>query len=155
MSEDSVSALVSNPIPEETTSTQPPIRHLNTGTVLPGKEIRKEDIAFLTKVAEIYDQNLGLNRFSIDSIASEMCMSRTQFTRRIYAVTGMTENTYFNRIRLEKAQRLLKDSDRPVNVIAMECGFEDTSYFNNLFKKYFKVTPMQYRIMPEIPRPTD
>ncbi|MBQ7495124.1 MAG: helix-turn-helix domain-containing protein [Bacteroidaceae bacterium] len=105
-------------------------------------------LEFLAKVAELYDQNLEKQRLSIDELAAEMCMSRSQFTRRISAATGMSASNYLNRLRMEKAQRLLKDTEKPISTIAYECGFDDTPYFCNLFKKLYRVTPMQYRIMP-------
>jgi len=40
-------------------------------------------------------------------------------------------------------------STYPEKLSAYECGFDDTSYFSNLFKKQYKVTPMQFRIMPK------
>jgi AraC-like DNA-binding protein len=76
-------------------------------------------------------------------------MSRSQFTRRLTAASGMAASNFLNRIRLEKACRLLKGTEKPVSTIAYECGFDDTSYFSNLFKKQYKVTPMQFRIMPK------
>jgi AraC-like DNA-binding protein len=105
-------------------------------------------LPFLAKVSELYEQNLERQRMSIDELAAEMCMSRSQFTRRITASTGMSASNYLNRLRMEKAQRLLKDTEKPISTIAYECGFDDTPYFCNLFKKLYKVTPMQYRIMP-------
>ena len=111
--------------------------------------LKAKDVEFLARVSELYEQSLERDRLSIDVLAAEMCMSRSQFTRRIMAATNMSANTYFNRLRLEKAARLLKESERPVNTIAYECGFDDTPYFCNLFKKFYKVTPMQYRIIPK------
>jgi AraC-like DNA-binding protein len=108
-----------------------------------------KDLEFLVKVTELYEKNLEKQRMSIDELASEMCMSRSQFTRRMVAATGSVPSTYFNRLRMEKAQRLLKDTEKPIGTIAYECGFDDTPYFCNLFKKLYKVTPMQYRIMPK------
>ena len=110
---------------------------------------KKENLEFLAKVAELYDQNLKNGRLSIDDLASELCMSRSQFTRRLTAASGMAASNFLNRIRLEKACRLLKGTEKPVSTIAYECGFDDTSYFSNLFKKQYKVTPMQFRIMPK------
>ncbi|MCR4921908.1 MAG: helix-turn-helix domain-containing protein [Bacteroidaceae bacterium] len=106
------------------------------------------DLEFLAKVSEVYERSLERHRMGIDELASEMCMSRSQFTRRILSATGTSANTYFNRLRLEKATRLLKDSDKPIGTIAYECGFDDAAYFCNLFKKFYNVTPMQYRIIP-------
>lgn len=113
-------------------------------------EAATQDMEFLAKVSEIYDQHLGHQRLGIDELASEMCMSRSQFTRRIAAATGTSANNYFNRLRLEKACRLLKDTEKPISIIAEECGFDDPSYFSNIFKKTYRVTPMQYRIMPQL-----
>jgi AraC-like DNA-binding protein len=121
------------PIPENTRKTQMSTR----------------DIQFLAQVSEIYDRHLSLGRLDIDELASEMCMSRSQFTRRMTALTGMAASNYFNRLRIEKACRLLKDTEKPVNIISEECGFEDPSYFGSFFKKTLHVTPMQYRIMPK------
>lgn len=109
----------------------------------------REDREFLAKVAELYEQNLEHHRMSIDDLASELCMSRSQFTRRLSAAAGMPASNFLNRIRLEKACRLLKDTEKPVSTIAYECGFDDTSYFSNLFKKQYMMTPMQYRITPK------
>ena len=110
--------------------------------------LKKENMEFLAKVAELYEQNLKNGRLSIDDLASELCMSRSQFTRRLTATAGMPASNFLNRIRLEKACRLLKDTEKPVSTIAYECGFDDTSYFSNLFKKQYKVTPLQFRILP-------
>ena len=110
--------------------------------------VRPADIEFLARVAEIYDLHLSRQRLSIDELASEMCMSRSQFTRRLTAVTGTGANIYLNRLRLEKACRLLKDTEKPISIIAEECGFDDPSYFGSIFKKTYHATPMQYRIMP-------
>jgi len=108
-----------------------------------------KDLEFLTKVSELYISNLEMRRLSIDDLASEMCMSRSQFTRRITAITGSNANNFFNRIRMEKATRLLKSTEKSISTIAYECGFEDVPYFCNTFKKFYKVTPMQYRIIPK------
>ncbi len=107
------------------------------------------DYTFLARVSELYESNLGRRRLSIDELASEMCMSRSQFTRRILSATGITASNYLNRLRLEKAQRLLKETQKSIGTIADECGFDDTPYFCNIFKKTFGVTPLQYRIMPQ------
>lgn len=106
------------------------------------------DLNFLLRVTELYEKHLDKQRLSIDELAGEMCMSRSQFTRRMVAATGTVPSAYFNRLRMEKAARLLKESERPIGAIAYECGFDDTPYFCNLFKKFYKMTPMQYRVMP-------
>ena len=121
----------------------------NEGTTLDTPMLfRDKELEFLAKVSELYEHNLERRRLSIDELAAEMCMSRSQFSRHISAATGESPSTYFNRLRLEKAARLLKDTDRSVSNIAYDCGFDDAAYFSNMFKKFYRVTPMQYRVIP-------
>ena len=134
----------------ETTEIAQNIESLPVATSVPQENTRlkKENLEFLAKVAELYDQNLKHGRLGIDDLAAELCMSRSQFTRRLTSAAGMPASTFLNSIRLEKACRLLKDTEKNISAIAYECGFDDTSYFSNLFKKQYKVTPMQFRILP-------
>ncbi len=134
----SSASVSSTPVSSTPVSSTPATGHAESNT-----------LSFLARVAELYEQNLEKQRLSIDELAAEMCMSRSQFTRRISAATGLSASNYLNRLRMEKAQRLLKDTEKPIGTIAYECGFDDTPYFCNLFKKLYKVTPMQYRIMPD------
>ena len=105
-------------------------------------------LEFIAKVAEIYETSLSHQRKSIDELASEMCMSRSQFTRKLTAAAGVSANSFLNRIRLEKAERLLKNTEKSIATIAYECGFDDPAYFSNIFKKHYKVTPLQFRTLP-------
>lgn len=106
-------------------------------------------LEFIAKVSELYESSLNGHRKSIDELAADVCMSRSQFTRKLTAATGVSANTFLNRIRLEKAERLLKDSEKSIATIAYECGFDDPAYFSNIFKKHYKVTPLQFRSLPQ------
>ena len=52
---------------------------------------------------------------------------------------------YLNDYRLTMADRLLKTSDSPVLEIAVQCGFDNLSYFNRIFKKKYGVSPGKAR----------
>ena len=52
---------------------------------------------------------------------------------------------YVNKLRIEKAKKLLKESSIPVSEIAKQVGIEDSYYFSRLFKKYAGVSPKSYR----------
>ena len=52
---------------------------------------------------------------------------------------------YLNQYRLNMAARQLTATDLPVTTIALESGFNNISYFNRVFKKYFGITPREFR----------
>lgn len=59
--------------------------------------------------------------------------------------TGKTPNEYINDYRLAMATDKLLHSDAPILEIAMECGYNNISYFNRVFKDRLGVTPKEYR----------
>ena len=60
--------------------------------------------------------------------------------------TGLTFSVYLNRLRIAEAARLLSQkSDANITEIAYAIGFNNTSYFNRLFKKQYGCTPSLYK----------
>ena len=57
----------------------------------------------------------------------------------------ITPTEYLNRIKLERAAELLETTSDSVLDIMFECGFNNVSYFNQLFKKAYGTTPGGYR----------
>ena len=56
-----------------------------------------------------------------------------------------TFSEYLNTLRIHKAQRLLRNTQRSVEDIAQFCGYADGHYFSRVFRKQMGVSPMQYR----------
>ena len=79
------------------------------------------------------------------SLASENGFSRRSFFRHWKTVYRMSPFQHVQALRLTEAERLLSDSDMPVNGIAEQVGFADGSYFIRLFRKHCGMTPHQYR----------
>ena len=69
----------------------------------------------------------------VNFLAEQMCMSYSTLHRRIKALTGTTANEYIRKHRLAKAMQLLR-SGKPINEVALECGFNSPSYFTRCFK---------------------
>ena len=59
---------------------------------------------------------------------------------------GMTPLQYINRLKIEKAQKLLEKTDMPIIDIALEIEFNSISAFYHFFKKNTGLTPKEYRI---------
>ena len=65
--------------------------------------------------------------------------------RRFKLATGMTLIDYVQNLRIERAKRLLESSDRAVDEISYDVGYEDASFFRRLFRRRTGVAPAQYR----------
>lgn len=77
---------------------------------------------------------------------SRMCgLSTAAFAGKFKRLTGKTFIEYRNEIRIQKARRLLEQTDLKILHIAQEVGFEDLSFFNKLFKKSTGMSPRRYR----------
>lgn len=84
-----------------------------------------------------------------DSPVGEMAavsgLSERAFTRRFRAAIGMSPLEYIHALRLEEAKQLLEARDDPVEAVAEQVGYQDSSYFSRLFKRKVGLTPAQYR----------
>ena len=77
---------------------------------------------------------------------AEMCrMSKFHFLRIFRAVTGVSPIEYRNRIRIEHAKALLRDTFLPVSEIGLSVGYSSPSYFCDAFKREVGVSPKEYR----------
>lgn len=87
---------------------------------------------------------------SLDDLAGVANFSPFHFHRIFTIVTGETVNQFTNRLRLEKAARLLRYSKDSLTDIAFDCGFSSSSTFSRGFRQYFGISPSSYRKGGEI-----
>ena len=85
--------------------------------------------------------NLNLEDFA------KLCnLSLSSFKRKFTKVYAESPKKYMNRMKLEKATKLLLNTDLLISEIAYDCGFDTISSFNRLFKLHFKAPPTEYRL---------
>ncbi len=80
-----------------------------------------------------------------DILAEKCIMSNTNFRRVFKSVCGVSPIEYLLRVRLERAKQLLLHTALTVEEVALQCGFNEVSYFSRLFKKRYNKSPLQYR----------
>src|SRR5579862_6661255 len=86
----------------------------------------------------------------LEELAQVACFSEFHFHRIFSAVSGETLNTFTNRLRLEKAARLLRYSERSLTDIALDCGFSSSATFSRAFRSGYDTSPSQFRKSGEI-----
>jgi AraC family transcriptional regulator len=86
----------------------------------------------------------------LDELAGVACFSEFHFHRIFSAVSGETLNSFTNRLRLEKAARLLRYSGRSLTDIALDCGFSSSAAFSRAFRSGYDTSPSQFRKSGEI-----
>lgn len=120
-------------------------RHLNQNESSEEQQNLHKMYNRLRPCLEYIDLHYGEEQFSLDGLASMVHMNRTYFCTYFKKVMQTGVFDYINRLRIERACMLLAGTEYPVIKIAMECGFENVSYFNRRFKQQTGMTPMQYR----------
>ena len=90
-------------------------------------------------------RTLDVDACTNERLAQTACMSKNAFIRLFSQTMGIPPQAYLQRLRLDKAARLLTQSDESVETIAEECGFCDRNYLSKLFRRRFGVGPARYR----------
>lgn len=81
----------------------------------------------------------------IDTLAGAAGLSPRHFKRRFKQATGEAPLGYLQRIRIEQAKRRLETTRDTMNEITWQIGYEDSSSFRRLFKKFTGLAPREYR----------
>ena len=84
---------------------------------------------------------------SIEDVARAHGLNAKYIGRLFKEQVGEGFNTYLNRVRINNATQLLAGTRAQIIEIALECGYNNVTYFNREFKKVQGVTPSEYRKM--------
>ena len=91
-------------------------------------------------ITEHYSQPLTL-----DTLADLAGLSGSYFSRKFRLVTGMGMKEYLNYVRLKNAAMELLSTNHSITEVALNCGFNDSNYFKDAFKKMYGLSPRAYR----------
>jgi len=82
---------------------------------------------------------------SLRAIADAAYLSPHHFSELFKKRTGLSPWEYLGKLRIERAQELLRTGDAPITEVALAVGFSDSSYFARVFKTQTGLTPRDWR----------
>ncbi len=98
----------------------------------------------IQKALQYIDEHVTEN-LTLGEIASAVYLSESRFGHLFKSITGITPVDYIETVRLSNAQKMLKETKQPITEIAIDCGYDNISYFIHRFKLKTGTTPGKYR----------
>jgi signal transduction histidine kinase/ligand-binding sensor domain-containing protein/DNA-binding response OmpR family regulator len=103
------------------------------------------DQKFIDKAVKVVEENITDSEFDIKAFSSALAMSPSTLLRKIKAITGEPSDKFIRTIRLKRAAQLLRKSQFSITEICYEVGFSSQKHFSTTFKKYFELSPTEYK----------
>ena len=100
---------------------------------------------FYARFVEIVNKEMENPELSVDGIAAQLGLGRSQFYRKIKALTNYSPVELVRELRLKRSRDLLISTDRSISEIGYMVGFSTPAYFTRCFRDYFNETPSELR----------
>ncbi|MFA7076128.1 MAG: AraC family transcriptional regulator, partial [Candidatus Izemoplasmatales bacterium] len=111
--------------------------------VISQNKFKKKSNENLIKAINYIKKNYR-NDVSLESVAKNVFVSNYYLSHLFRDEMNMTFIDYVNKIRIEAAVKLMKETNLTIQEIVSQTGFSDHSYFIKIFKRYHGITPKKY-----------
>ncbi len=115
-----------------------------TNDKIENRSLHSEDALLLQRVIDFIDSHMTDEEFSVENIARELSMSRTNLFRRLKTMTGVSPTEFINSYRLKLGAEMLKNKTGNISEIALSVGYNNPSHFSDSFKKQHGCTPTEF-----------
>ena len=103
------------------------------------------DEQFLKKLTGFVADHIDDFDLSVNMLKDEMAMSREHLFRKLKALTGDSPTGLIRNMRMNAAAAMLEKSEENITRIALNTGYSSHSYFTKTFRKFFGMSPQEYR----------
>ncbi len=87
----------------------------------------------------------AMHEVGLAAMAAQAGLSERTFLRRFHRATGLNPTDYCQRLRVAKAREILELTNRTIDQVAREVGYEDAGSFRKVFQKVMGLRPRDYR----------
>ncbi|MFD1465396.1 response regulator [Lapidilactobacillus mulanensis] len=102
--------------------------------------------SLVSKAQEYVHQNYANESLSLDDVCQSLGVSNSYFSSMFKRETGKSFIGYLTDYRLDRASRLLLETEEKSYVIGRKIGYIDPNYFSYVFKRRFGLSPLKYRM---------
>ena len=95
-------------------------------------------------ICDYIEKNID-HRITLSMLSENVNMSENYISRLFKTETGNNIVNYINQLKMNHARPLLEDKNLSVRDVALALGFDEPSYFNKLFFRFFGLSPTVYR----------
>lgn len=107
---------------------------------------RKNTIKLLIEKAVVFiHEHFTDMAISLEVVADHLHLSQEYLSRQFKKEMQVTFIHYLTDVRLNKAKRLIEETNSKNFEVAEAVGYNEANYFSYSFKKYFGISPSQYR----------
>lgn len=110
----------------------------------PGGEGNRYIPEVVTKAIEVMESQFA-RKLTLESLAQQIYTNKFDLSRKFKKYMGITPYEYLIKHRIIQSKNLLEGTKLTVAEVAAAVGFDDTSHFIKVFRKYEKTTPLKYR----------
>lgn len=96
------------------------------------------------RIATYIDSNYNQD-ITLSQLCSMIYVSKAALTSLFKEVYGISVMQYLTKVRLSQAQFLLRNTDLSITEISIRVGFNNPTYFSEIFSKHIQLTPSEYR----------
>lgn len=126
-------------VKETMTSTDEVISEIN-------EDEKKLEYVYIEKAKDYIEKNYYKD-INMAVVSNYVSLNYSYFSSIFNRDTGMNFSDYLNFVRVKKAKVLLKNIDYKIHEVSEMVGYKNPKHFTKNFKKFTKLTPVEYRIL--------
>ena len=120
------------------------LRYINDASILiVNNNTRATDEAL--QIAVDYINEHFKNNITLDDMAELLHLNPSYFSKKFKSANGLGFKEYLNNVRINHSEKLLLETGMSITEIAFECGYDNSNYYGDAFKKVNGVSPSTFR----------
>lgn len=84
-------------------------------------------------------------KLALSQVAKKVGLSDSYFSKCFKEDTGLSFSDYVIQLRMEEAKKLIETTEKKTYEVALSVGYSDYPHFSKYFKKYFGISPIEYK----------